>query len=115
MNEYMTTDQVAFILGVSKSWLYAQFTQKIIEDLRDSRTKGAPYLYGLRELTELFISRDCRKAGIGYDAIRATVDDMNNKGHRRITNFGNGIHLIVDFGTYRMLANQHFKRTLRVA
>ena len=67
---------VAPLIGVKVHWLRGLIGQRVMDDERDNPAKGSPHLMHLRQISQAIIAQRLRRRNVGYDVIRAAVDDF---------------------------------------
>jgi hypothetical protein len=74
---YVRLTTIAGLLGVRVQWLRGLIGQKVMDDERDNPAKGSPHLMHTEQIVQAIVAKRMRQRNIGYDAIRAAVDEFD--------------------------------------
>jgi len=72
--EYVRLTTIAAIMGVTDGWLRGLVYQRVMDDERENRVKGSPYIMHVKQIFQAIVALKMRQARIGYDTIRLAVD-----------------------------------------
>jgi hypothetical protein len=75
---FVGTSAAAAALGVSPSWIRAQFKREFLTDERSVARKGNPHSISLEEMMTLVIIKDLRNLDMDYDTMRTMLTQFAN-------------------------------------
>lgn len=73
---YVRLTTVASIMGVTDGWLRGLVYQRVMDDERDTKGRGSPYVMHAQQCFQALIAKRMRDRGIGYNLIRDAVWDL---------------------------------------
>jgi hypothetical protein len=94
---YVRLTTVALLMGVTISWMRGLVYQKVLDDERDNPAKGSPYIVHVKQIVQALVAMRMRKVGVGYDAIRMTVDKFDiDRAKRHEARIAHGVKVVLD-------------------
>ena len=97
MMDYVRLTTVARVMGVNISWLRGLVYQKVMDDERESRTKGSPHVMHVQQCFQAIVARRMRERRIGYDLVRDAIWDLEiDRQKRHEVKVATGIKLVLN-------------------
>ena len=74
--EYVRLTTMAALMGVTTGWLRCLVYQQVMDDERETRAKGSPYVMHTQQVLQALLAKRMRESKIGYDSIRIAIDEF---------------------------------------